>query len=120
VIQICQTVGGLPLGIELAAAWVSQYSCPEIAAAIAANLDFLASTHRDASPASAACAPPSTTPGACWHAPDQQALPGLPSSRGSFTREAAAAVAAVPAATLAALVDKSLVRGTMERPLRSA
>jgi predicted ATPase len=41
VIQICQSVGGLPLGIELAAAWVSRYSCPDIAAAIVANLDFL-------------------------------------------------------------------------------
>lgn len=110
VIQICQTVGGLPLGIELAAAWVSHYSCPEIAAAMAANLDFLASTHRDASPRQRSLRAAFDHSWRLLRAPEQQAFARLAIFRGGFTREAAAAVAAVPAAALAALADKSLVR----------
>ena len=36
-------VGGMPLGIELAAAWVSTFSCEEIAQKIEENLTFLTS-----------------------------------------------------------------------------
>src|SRR5262249_44405313 len=43
VARICQLVEGLPLGIELAAAWIRVLSCDEIAQEIARNLDFLSS-----------------------------------------------------------------------------
>ncbi len=44
--RICRLVGGLPLGLELAAAWVRMLSCADIAAGIEADLDFLeAHTH---------------------------------------------------------------------------
>lgn len=45
VIRICSLVAGMPLGIELAAAWVRIYSCQEIADQIEKNLSFLV-THR--------------------------------------------------------------------------
>jgi predicted ATPase/DNA-binding SARP family transcriptional activator len=41
VIQICQSVEGAPLGIELAAAWLELLSPDEIYAEIARSLDFL-------------------------------------------------------------------------------
>ncbi len=41
VIRICQLVDGMPLGIELAAAWVRMVSPTEIADEVAENLDFL-------------------------------------------------------------------------------
>ena len=41
VIEICKLVDGIPLGIELAAAWISILSCEEIAKEIKRNLDFL-------------------------------------------------------------------------------
>lgn len=41
VARICQLVDGLPLGIEMAAAWVKLLSCAEIAREIEKNLDFL-------------------------------------------------------------------------------
>ncbi len=44
--RICRMVAGMPLGIELAAAWVRVLSCQEIATELSANLDFLASTQR--------------------------------------------------------------------------
>src|SRR5438132_2288063 len=39
--RICRLVEGLPLGIELAASWVSVLSCAEIADEIERNIDFL-------------------------------------------------------------------------------
>ena len=45
--RICTLVEGLPLGIELAASWVSVLSCTEIADEIERNIDFLATSMRD-------------------------------------------------------------------------
>src|SRR5436190_1597785 len=50
VVDICRLVGGLPLGIVLAAAWVRHSTPGKIAESIKSNLDFLASSYRDASP----------------------------------------------------------------------
>lgn len=47
IIQVCQLVEGVPLAIELAAAWVGVLSCQEIAQEIKANLDFLSTSMRD-------------------------------------------------------------------------
>jgi len=45
--RICQLVDGLPLGIELAAAWVNVFTPEDIAAEIESDIDFLATTMRD-------------------------------------------------------------------------
>ena len=42
VVQICQSVEGMPLAIELAAAWTEMLAPAEIASEIARSLDFLA------------------------------------------------------------------------------
>jgi class 3 adenylate cyclase len=47
VAHVCQLVEGMPLGIELAATWVSMLSCQEIAQQIERNIDFLAVSIRD-------------------------------------------------------------------------
>ncbi len=47
VIRICRLVAGMPLGIELAAAWVRIFSCQEIADQIEKNLSFLVSNRPD-------------------------------------------------------------------------
>lgn len=44
--HICQLVEGLPLGIELAAAWVRLMPCQTIVAEIQKSIDFLATTMR--------------------------------------------------------------------------
>ena len=46
-LRICRLVAGMPLGIELAASWVSMLSCAEIADEIERNVDFLATSMRD-------------------------------------------------------------------------
>ena len=47
IVRIVRLVGGLPLGIELAAAWVNQLTVEEIAAEVARSLDFLDSGEHD-------------------------------------------------------------------------
>lgn len=50
VAAICRFVAGLPLGIELAAAWSSSHSPIEILLALYSNRDFLATHRRDIPP----------------------------------------------------------------------
>ena len=121
VARICQLVEGLPLGIELAVAWIRALSCDEIAQEINRNLDFLSSAMHDLPARQRSLR---AVFDYSWHllsAPEQQALRQLAVFRGSFTREAATAVCReqdtgvtpVPynlLPMLAALVDKSLVR----------
>lgn len=47
VARICQLVDGMPLALELAAAWAKMMSCQEIAAQIERDLDFLNTTLRN-------------------------------------------------------------------------
>ena len=50
VIRICRLVGGMPLGIELAAAWVRALPCEEIAVEIERSLDLLVTSARNVPP----------------------------------------------------------------------
>jgi predicted ATPase/DNA-binding CsgD family transcriptional regulator len=130
VTRICQLVEGLPLGIELAAAWIRVLSCDEIAQEIGRNLDFLSGAMQDLPARQRSLR---AVFDYSWHLlspPEQQALRQLAVFSGSFTREAATAVLRAepkdlneetqPSALLtllAALVDKSLVRRTASEGL---
>ena len=107
---ICHLVEGLPLGLELAAAWVRVMPCAEIAEEIAKDLDFLASgTHNVAERHKSLCAAFEYS----WRllSPKEQAvLRKLAVFRGGFTRRAGAEVAGATISVLASLVDKSLLR----------
>jgi predicted ATPase len=50
VARICRLVGGMPLGIELAASWVRVLSCTAIANEIEHNLDILQTSARNVEP----------------------------------------------------------------------
>ncbi len=130
VARICQLVEGLPLGIELAAAWIRVLSCDEIAQEIGRNLDFLSSAMHDLPARQRSLRAVFDYSWNLLSEPEQQALRQLAVFRGSFTREAATAVlrteskglsdetlhsvlstqSSVLLTLLAALVDKSLVR----------
>jgi predicted ATPase/DNA-binding CsgD family transcriptional regulator len=110
VIRICRLVGGMPLGIELAAAWVRALSCEAIAAEISRSLDILETPTRNVEPRHrtmrAALEP-------TWnrlYEEERSVFMKLSVFRGGFTREAAESVAGASLRTLSALVDKSLVR----------
>jgi len=112
VLEICRFVGGSPLGIELAAAWVRMLPPEEIAREVAQDLDFLGTT----SPSLAARhrSVRATFEGS-WRLlkpREQRVLSGLSVFQEGFRREAASEVVGATLPVLASLVDKSLLRVT--------
>ena len=110
VVDICRLVGGLPLGIVLAAAWVRHFPPARIAAAIRANLDFLSSTARDAPPQHRSLRAVFEYSWQLLADDEQRAFRNLAVLRGGWDAEAAERVAGAPLPALLALVDKSLLR----------
>ncbi len=112
IVQICQLVDGMPLALELAAAASRHYSCAEIAAAIAQNLDFLTSSYRDTPPRQRSLRAVFDYSWGLLTPPEQDLLSALSVFSGSFSQEAARQVCQATPPRLAALVDKSLLRRT--------
>src|SRR5262249_3339057 len=110
VIRICQLLEGLPLGIVLAASWLETLSLDEIANEISRSLDVL-TTNLLGLPARHLNIRAVFDSSCKQLTPDQRdAFMKLSVFRGGFTRDAAHKVAGAALPTLAALVDKSLVR----------
>lgn len=110
--RICQLVEGLPLGIELAAAWTPLFSCREIAEQISRNIDFLATSRADI-PARQRSA--RAVLDYFWSLLSEQErawVQGLSVFRGGFDREAAHQVAGASLFFLAALVERSFLSKT--------
>jgi predicted ATPase/transcriptional regulator with XRE-family HTH domain/TPR repeat protein len=108
--RICRLVDGMPLGIELAAAWVRLLSCQEIAVEIEKSLDFLATSWRDVPERHRSL---KAVFDHSWKLlnPDEQAvLSRLAVFQGGFHRHAAEQIAGANLQLLSALVDKSLLR----------
>ncbi len=109
IVDICRQVDGLPLAIELAAAWVRLMPAAAIAEELRRGSDLLRtldSTH----PARHASIEQVFEQS--WQrlaAAEQQGLARLTVFRGGFTAEAARAVADAALPVLAALLDKSLL-----------
>jgi predicted ATPase/DNA-binding XRE family transcriptional regulator len=108
--RICRLVDGLPLGIEMAAAWSRLMSPEELATGLAGDLDLLVAASHD-------------TPErhrsmrgvfeASWRRlaeGEQNVLRKLSVFRGGFTLEAAERVAEAAMRSMADLVDRSLVQ----------
>ena len=110
--RICYLVGGIPLGIELAASWARLLSCAEIAQEIEKSLDFLTVSLRDMPPRHRSLRAVFDYSWNLLSPVEQEALVRLSVFRGGFTREAAAQVAAADLQLLSALADHSLVQRT--------
>jgi len=108
--RVCQLVDGMPLGIELAAAWVRVLSCAEIAEEMARSLDFLVRADRDVSPRHHSMRAVFDSSWRLLAPTEQQVAARLAVLRGSFDRAAAQAVAGATLPQLAALIDKSFIR----------
>jgi predicted ATPase len=108
--QICAQVEGMPLGIELAAAWMDTLSPQEIAQEISASIDILVSSLQDIPERHRSMnAMLETT----WQRLDeklQTVFMNLSVFRGGFTREAAQFVAGMALQNLQVLIDKALIR----------
>ncbi len=111
-IRICQLVEGMPLGIELAAAWVRVLSCQEIVQEIERNLDFLATSMRDVPERHRSMRAVFDQSWRMLSVQEQQMLRQLSVLRGGFGREAAEQVAGATLSLLSALAAKSLVHRT--------
>jgi predicted ATPase/DNA-binding SARP family transcriptional activator len=112
IVRICRLVEGMPLGIELAAAWVKMLSCEEIAQEIERSLDFLSTSMRDAPARHQSLRAVFEHPWRLLAETEKAALKKLSVFRGGFTRQAAGQVASASLPLLTALVDKSLLRRT--------
>lgn len=110
IVRVCQLVGGMPLGIELAAAWVRVLNCDEIAEEMARSLDFLVRADRDVAPRHHSMRAVFDSSWRLLTAEEQQVAACLAVLRGSFDRSAAQAIAGATLPQLAALIDKSFVR----------
>ena len=100
---ICTLTEGLPLALELAAAWVRLLPCAEIAHDMADSTAWLASGGRSMQ----------ATFDQSWSLmtpAEREAFARLAVFRGGFTRDAAMQVAEVPLPLLASLADKSMLR----------
>jgi predicted ATPase/DNA-binding SARP family transcriptional activator len=107
--QICALVGEMPLGLELAAAWVRTLTPAEIAREIQRGLDVLATTRRDVPERHRSLRAVFDYSWRLLSATEQRALRELAVFQGGFTRQAAEAVAGASLSTLAALQAKSLL-----------
>ena len=110
IVDICHAVEGLPLALELAAAWTRVLSCTAIAAELKRGAALLRSDD-GAHPARHASIEAVFDQSWRLLAPaEREALARLSVFRGGFTADAARAVAGAPLPVLGALADKSLVR----------
>lgn len=105
--RIIRLVGGLPLGIELAAAWVNQLTVEEISAEVARSLDFLDSGEHDRHGSLRAVFEQS------WNLLSEEertTLTRIAVFRGRFTRAAGQTVTGASLRQLMNLVNKGILR----------
>lgn len=108
--HICDMVSGMPLAIELAAAWTRLLTCEELAEEIASNLTALESTTRDTETRHQSLRAVFEQSWQLFSDHEQRVLMALSSFVAGFTRDAAEKVAGASLAMLLGLADKMLVR----------
>lgn len=107
--RICEIVGGLPLALELAAAWGRVLSLGEIEAELASGLELLEVTPAGVPPRHAGMRRVFDHSWSLLRPRERQALRNLSVFHGGWTREAAAAVADAGLPVHLALRDASLI-----------
>lgn len=110
VARICELLEGLPLGLELAASWVRNVPCAEIAASLAERAGELRTRHVDRAARHGSLAAVVAYSWERLSAEQRDALSGLAVLRGTFSREAAESVAHAGLRTLTSLFDKALLQ----------
>lgn len=109
VVRICQLVEGMPLALELAAAWRKTLNCQEIADEINGGLDFLTARHRNVAKRHRSI---QTVFDQTWQRlseREQTVFRQLSVFRGGFQRDAVVKITGASLAILSTLVDKSLL-----------
>ena len=109
VAEVIRLVGGLPLGIELAAAWLEALPLHEIVTEIESSLDFLETDLRDVPERHRSIRAVFDYSWNLMSEEEQQVFLKLSVFRGGFEREAAQKIAGASLRTLTNLVNKSLL-----------
>lgn len=109
VVRICRLVGGMPLAIELAAAWLRVMPCAQIAEEITRNAGFLTTRLRDVPERHRSIHAIFEHSWRMLSPSEQETFQQLSIFRGAFDYRAAAQVAEASWLDLAALRDKSLL-----------
>ncbi len=107
--DILDLVGGLPLGIELAASWVDTLQIKEIATEITRSMDFLETETRDTPDRHRSMRAVFDYSWSMLGSDERRTYAALSVFRGGFTREAADEVAGASLRSLASMAGKSLV-----------
>ncbi|MCC6457478.1 MAG: tetratricopeptide repeat protein [Caldilineaceae bacterium] len=110
VAAICQIVEGMPLALELAAAWTQTMSCRAIAAEIQRDLDFLATEWRNVPDRQRSMRAVFAHSRHMLTPTEQEVFKRLSIFRGGFRREAAEVVVGATLSVLNSLVSRSLLR----------
>jgi predicted ATPase/transcriptional regulator with XRE-family HTH domain len=110
IVRICQLVKGMPLGIELAAAWVRTLACDEIEREIERGLGFLSVSTRDLPARHRSMRAVFDQSWKLLSEDERIVLLRLSVFQGGFRREAAEVVAGATLSALSTLVTKSLIR----------
>jgi tetratricopeptide (TPR) repeat protein len=110
IVTICRLLSGLPLGIELAAAWAPTRPLAELAQALAQRLHGLQSPLRDVPARHRSMAAVLDQSWRLLPGREQSVLRQLSVFRGGLTAAAAGAVATATPEELASLVDSSWLR----------
>lgn len=108
--RICQLLEGIPLAIELAAAWTGTLSCSEIVQEIEKNINFLTTSIRDMPERHRSLKGTFDHSWRLLSDAERDTLSRLAVFYGGFDRLAAQRVAGATLPLLASLVSKSLVR----------
>jgi predicted ATPase/DNA-binding SARP family transcriptional activator len=110
VLRICGLVQGMPLGLELAAAWCDLLTLDEIAEEIERSLDFLAVDYHDLPERQRSMRAVFAWSWRLLSAEEARVLRQLAIFRGGFTRQAAEIICGASLRVLNGLVNKSLLR----------
>lgn len=110
IVEICRRVEGLPLALELAAAWTRVMPCSAIAAELREGTDLLRADDAAHPPRHASIEVVFEKTWGLLTAREREALSRLSVFHGGFTVEAARSVAAAQLPVIGALLDKSLLR----------
>ncbi len=115
VVRICRLVSGMPLGIELAAAWTEVLSPSDIAVEIERSLDFLRVEGRGGQEHHRSLRAIFDSTWQRLDQREQEVIARLSVFRGGFTRQAAVETADASLPLLIALAGKSLVQHERDR-----
>ncbi len=107
---ICRSVGGVPLAIELAAAWLKGLTCQQIANELSRGIDILTSSMRDVPERHRSLRVVLEQSWRHLSGDEQRVFCRLSIFRGGFQSEAAQAVADTSLPMLLSQVDKSVLQ----------